>query len=92
MVFIFDSNRPIDAAAGIKPKPFSFLKVVGAKLSRDDWKFAGRSETSRRTITASVTPSGYAKMEVNWIYRASADGEQSPYEPDDSSNDEITLA
>jgi hypothetical protein len=40
-------------------------------LKKEDWKFSGRSATSRRTITASVTPSGFAKMEANWIYRAS---------------------
>lgn len=70
MVFVFDANRATDVDAHIAPKPFRFLKVVGAKLSVDDWKFSGRSETSRRTITASVRPSGFAKMESNWIYRA----------------------
>lgn len=67
MVFVFDSNRPVDSA----PRPFRFVSVVGAQLSKSDWKFSGRSETSRRTITASVTPSGYQKMTANWIYRAS---------------------
>jgi hypothetical protein len=43
---------------------------VGAQLEESDWKFAGRSETSRRTITASVTSSGYNKMMANWIYNA----------------------
>jgi hypothetical protein len=64
MVFIFDCNRPADAA----PRPFRFLRVVGAKLQKSDWLFSGRSETSRRTITASVTETGYAKMMGNWIY------------------------
>ncbi len=36
---------------------------------REDWIFSGRSDTSRRTITASVTSSGFAKVEANWIYR-----------------------
>jgi hypothetical protein len=67
MVFVFDSNRPKDAA----PRPFRFVKVVGAQLSKDDWLFSGRSETSRRTITASVTESGYQKMMANWIYQSS---------------------
>lgn len=67
IVFVFDSNRPRDRA---KPKPFKFLAVYGAKLSKEDWKFSGRSETSRRTITASVTESGRQKMVANWIYRA----------------------
>jgi hypothetical protein len=70
MVFVFDSNTARDAALDIRPKPFRFIKVVGAELTSADWLFAGRSETSRRTITASVTRSGFDKMEANWIYRA----------------------
>lgn len=68
MVFVFDANRPRDADRGVEPRPFRFVKVLGARLERADWTFSGRSETSRRTITASVAPSGYAKMEANWIY------------------------
>jgi hypothetical protein len=74
MVFVFDSNRPSDVAKGIAPKPFRFLRVVGARLTRQDWLFAGRSATSRRTITASVTPSGFQKMMTNWIYQAPGSG------------------
>lgn len=70
MVFVFDANASKDAATGIEPKPFRFVKVVGALLEQQDWKFSGRSATSRRTITASVTRSGFEKMEANWIYRA----------------------
>jgi hypothetical protein len=70
MVFVFDSNRPRDDASGIRPKPFQFVAAAGAQLVRDDWQFSGRSDSSRRTITASVKPSGYAKMMANWIYRA----------------------
>ncbi len=40
----------------------NFSSVVG------DWLFSGRSATSRRTITASVTESGYQKMLANWVY------------------------
>jgi hypothetical protein len=68
-VFVFDSSRPTDAVKGIGPRPFSFVKVVGAQLTREDWKFSGRSEKSRRTITASVTDAGCEKMERNWMYR-----------------------
>jgi hypothetical protein len=67
MVFVFDSNRPKDT----RPRPFRFITVLGAPLSKSDWLFSGRSETSRRTITASVTESGYQKMMANWIYRES---------------------
>lgn len=69
MVFIFDSNRPVDVAKGIAPRPFKFVMVVGARITKDDWLFSGRSETSRRTITASITKSGYEKMMANWIYK-----------------------
>jgi len=68
MVFVFDSNRPTDQQKGIEPRPFKFLSVLGARLIKDDWLYAGRSETSRRTITASVTRTGYEKMITNWIY------------------------
>lgn len=70
MVFCFDSNTSRDAGAGGDPKPFRFVKVVGARLEKSDWQFSGRSDTSRRTITASVKRSGFDKMEANWIYRA----------------------
>lgn len=70
MVFIFQAGRPNDAAKGLSPVRFRFLEVLGAMLTREDWKFAGRSEPSRRTITASVTRSGCDKMRQNWIYRA----------------------
>lgn len=70
MVFVFDSNTSRDDSQGIAPRPFRFEKVVGAELREEDWAFSGRSETSRRTITASVTRTGYNKMEKNWIYRA----------------------
>lgn len=68
LVFVFDSNRPKDTAKGIEPRPFRFLRVVGARLTREDWTFSGRSATSRRTITASVNRSGYEKMMANRIY------------------------
>ena len=69
MVFVFDSNTSSDSLKGIAPKPFRFVKVVGAFITKSDWNFAGRSATSRRTITASVNRTGYNKMEANWIYR-----------------------
>ena len=68
-VFVFDSSRPTDVAKKIAPRPFAFRKVVGAQLATCDWKFSGRSATSRRTITASVTDTGFQKMEQNWMYR-----------------------
>lgn len=72
MVFVFAGGRPTDKAKGISQKPFRFISVCGALLEKSDWLFAGRSETSRRTITASVTRTGYDKMMANWIYKAPA--------------------
>lgn len=69
MVFVFRSGRPVDQAKGISLIPFRFLMVAGALLCKEDWLFAGRSETSRRTITASVTKIGLEKMMSNWIYK-----------------------
>jgi hypothetical protein len=70
MVFVFDSNTSRDVGKGVTPRPFNFIKVVGAALKRTDWQFSDRSATSRRTITASVKRTGFIKMEANWIYRA----------------------
>jgi len=69
MVVVFDSNRPVDPSKGIGPKPFRFLGVYLGQLTKEDWKFSGRKEGSRRTITASVTRSGFEKMIANWLYR-----------------------
>lgn len=91
MVFVFDSNRPSDVSRGIAPRPFHFIKVVGAPLTREDWSFSGRSETSRRTITASVTPAGAARMEANWIYRLSSGLPQAVDTPDDDGMEQETL-
>jgi hypothetical protein len=52
-----------------KPFPFRYTLVAGAPLYQCDWKHAGRSPTSRRTITASVTAEGRQKMVNNYIYR-----------------------
>jgi hypothetical protein len=67
MVFVFQTGR--EGPKIKKGQTFKFLLVAGALLSKKDWLFAGRSETSRRTITASVTNAGAAKMMANWIYR-----------------------
>lgn len=74
LVFVFDANSSRDEMQGIAPKPFRFLEVLGAELTKSDWRFSGRSATSRRTITASVTKSGYEKMSANWLYRDTGAG------------------
>lgn len=70
MIFAFDSSRQVDSLKGEQPRPFKFLFVGGAALEKSDWTYSGRSETSRRTITASVNQTGFAKIQRNWIYRA----------------------
>lgn len=70
LVFCFESNARGDEANQAPAIPFRFLNVYGAKLTQNDWNYSGRSETSRRTITASVNRSGYEKMTRNWIYQA----------------------
>ncbi|MEW6580600.1 MAG: hypothetical protein AB1435_15585 [Chloroflexota bacterium] len=74
IVFHFDSNTSNDGRKGIVPKPFRFMGVYAARLSKGDWAFSGRSATSRRTITASVTRSGVEKMKANWVYQDSDKG------------------
>lgn len=69
MVFNFDSNTAADFQNDIAPKSFKFRGVYLAKLELEDWTFSGRSETSRRTITATVNKLGTAKMQHNWIYK-----------------------
>ena len=68
LVFYFDSNTVRDKNINVSPKRFQFRGVYGARLEEEDWNFSGRSETSRRTITASVNRLGVAKMKANWIY------------------------
>ncbi len=70
MVFHFDSNTSNDVKDQIGPKSFEFKGVYAAKLVVSDWTFSGRSDTSRRTITASVNRSGVDKMKENWVYES----------------------
>ncbi|MBF0133107.1 MAG: hypothetical protein HQL75_11035 [Magnetococcales bacterium] len=69
MVFVFDANTSRDVLNNVPPRPFCFVSVYGAQLMKEDWNFSGRSKTSRRTITARVTRSGFNKMTSNWIYQ-----------------------
>ena len=71
MVFQFDSNTSNDTNRGVEPRPFCFKGVYAATLELEDWSFSGRSETSRRTITASVNENGVRKMRANWVYKSS---------------------
>jgi hypothetical protein len=68
MVFVFDSNRPVDSTNGVPRRPFRFVAVCLARLVKADWNYSGRGTKSRRTPTASLKPSGFEKMRANWIY------------------------
>lgn len=68
MVFVFDSNTSHNRFKKIAGKPFAFKAVYAANLTKADWSFSDRSDTSRRTITASVINSGVNKMKENWVY------------------------
>lgn len=48
--------------------PTVIERVMLAHLEEHDWSFSGRSETSRRTITASVKKSGAEKLRANSVY------------------------
>lgn len=67
MVFVLQANS--SSAHDAAPVPFEFRSTYLARLEKTDWKFAGRSEASRRTITASVTKVGELKLRENWIYQ-----------------------
>lgn len=73
LVVVFEVERFIKRQRGRESEkllvPFRFLMVIGAQLEKADWRFSGRTVTSRRTITASVTDTGYQKMMSNWIYK-----------------------
>ncbi len=70
MVFLYDSNKPADPVQAVDPRPFRFVRALGARLTKEDWNFSGRGDESRRTITASVNKHGARKMRANWIYEA----------------------
>jgi hypothetical protein len=46
-------------------------QVSVALLEESDWNFSGRSETSRRTPTASINVAGRAKLTAGTVYRRS---------------------
>jgi hypothetical protein len=50
-------------------EPTEVVEVLAAQLEMGDWNFSGRSETSRRTITASINRYGMQKLRANPIYR-----------------------
>jgi hypothetical protein len=51
-------------------RPFCFRFVGGETLTKEDWRFSGRGEDSRRTPTTALTPSGRSKLTQNALYKA----------------------
>jgi hypothetical protein len=49
-------------------EPTTIQRVRVAELEHSDWKFSGRSATSRRTPTASITKDGREKLEAGAVY------------------------
>jgi hypothetical protein len=49
--------------------PLTFVEILCAKLTKQDWSFSGRKGASRRTPTASITPTGVGKLRNNFLYR-----------------------
>ena len=49
-------------------RPTTFVRVLIARLSENDWGFSGRRGASRRTPTASILRSGMEKLSVNPLY------------------------
>jgi hypothetical protein len=67
MVFVFESNKPQDKLKELEVKAFRFRLVVGAKVTKEDWKFSGRSAALQRNL---VNHLNYAAC--RWIYLQSA--------------------
>lgn len=56
-------------------EPTIIRRVRVAYLEHSDWSFSGRSATSRRTPTASITKSGRSKLDGGTVYvRGGAEG------------------
>lgn len=49
--------------------PLTFVEILCAKLTKQDWSFSGRKGASRRTPTASITTTGVEKLRNNFLYR-----------------------
>lgn len=62
--------------------PTRVERVLVAELTEDDWSFSGRSETSRRTPTASINRGGRAKLTAGLVYqRGRHEGQVPPPTP-----------
>lgn len=63
-------------------RPMVINRVMIAQLEVSDWNYSGRSETSRRTPTASVNESGFRKLAQGAVYvRGGAPSLRVPRDP-----------
>lgn len=69
-------------------EPTTIVRIMVGELDEDDWSFSGRREGSRRTATASVKPSGYAKLMAGAVYVRGRAANASPPPPTTSGEPE----
>lgn len=67
-ILIFQYEIDLETEPVQDRQPTRFVKVLIAQLDETDWSFSGRSETSRRTITASILRSGREKLLAKPLY------------------------
>jgi len=67
-IIIFRYETDVETEPKEKRSPTEIVEVLAAKLTRKDWSFSGRDESSRRTITASIVEKGMQKLRANRIY------------------------
>ena len=65
MVFRYLVGKQADGTSA----PLTFIEILCARLTDEDWSFSGRKGDSRRTPTASITTSGVEKLRSNFVYR-----------------------
>jgi hypothetical protein len=67
-IMVFQYSKDVSTRPVHKRRPSEYLRVLIAKLEREDWSFSGRRGQSRRTPTASILKSGTQKLLRSAIY------------------------
>lgn len=62
-------NRRVVLPYELKVEEIEQAVALCAKIDQADWSFSGRTGTSRRTPTASITATGVEKLRNNFLYR-----------------------
>lgn len=96
-IMVFRYRRGDPDADPHEMAPIEFVQVLAAQLVEDDWSYSGRSDDSRRTITASIVAPGMDKLRSNPIYQnpdfitgPNRDVKQRYYELQEGFDDEFT--